>query len=417
MFVDDIPKDVTGKIRRRQLGEALAPVAAVTAAPTREVVDTDSPLQADLLELWRKLLKSEQLGIDDDFFEKGGDSLLAVQMLLELEQQTGHRLPETVLPEVTTIRHLVTLINKRLCRQAQPLTWVQRGNGGPSFFFFHGDYDAGGYYTRRLADQLGPEVPLVAIAPHGLGGEAVPRSIEEMATERLPLLLEAQPIGPFRLGGHCSGGSVAFEVARLLRAAGREVDLVVVIDAPLSRVRFLMRVFEWGMIGARRLGLRTGEKRFTRAMLRFWTFSALRADQQRSRLGGLLARALGGWSARMPAAIGGRPLAAPARATGAKRSASKRLPIKRAHEESLASYQPQRLDVPCLYFSADFDGRAWKGICPDAHIIDVPGGHLGCITTQIGVLAGHLRSRLAQLLGGSGPGAVWQAAAAPPPTP
>ena len=53
-----------------------------------------------------------------------------------------------------------------------------------------------------------------------------------MAADRLPLIMDAQPEGPYRLFGNCVGGIVAFEVARLLIAAGKEVDLVVMLDPP-----------------------------------------------------------------------------------------------------------------------------------------------------------------------------------------
>ena len=76
---------------------------------------------------------------------------------------------------------------------------------------------------------LGPDRPILAIAPHGVDGERVP-SIEEMAADRLPLILEAQPRGPYVLGGHCNGALVAFETARLLVNAGHHVDLVVMFD-------------------------------------------------------------------------------------------------------------------------------------------------------------------------------------------
>ena len=47
-------------------------------------------------------------------------------------------------------------------------------------------------------------------------GQSLPASIEEMAAERLPLILEAQPEGPYLIGGHCNGALVAFEAARKL---------------------------------------------------------------------------------------------------------------------------------------------------------------------------------------------------------
>ncbi|MGN8549610.1 phosphopantetheine-binding protein [Bradyrhizobium sp. 13971] len=54
-------------------------------------------LEAELLMLWRRLLKSDAVTLDDDFFACGGDSLLAMEMLLQLEQLIGKAVPETIL--------------------------------------------------------------------------------------------------------------------------------------------------------------------------------------------------------------------------------------------------------------------------------------------------------------------------------
>ena len=54
--------------------------------------------------------------------------------------------------------------------------------------------------VRRMVELLGPDYPIISIDPHGLRGEPIPPSIEEMAADRLPLILERQASGPFLLG-------------------------------------------------------------------------------------------------------------------------------------------------------------------------------------------------------------------------
>ena len=84
---------------------------------------------------------------------------------------------------------------------------------------------------------FGPDYPIISIDPHGLRGERIPPSIEEMAADRLPLILERQSSGPFLLGGKCNGAMVAFETARLLMAAGHKVDMVAMVDPPTVSAR------------------------------------------------------------------------------------------------------------------------------------------------------------------------------------
>ena len=78
--------------------------------------------------------------------------------------------------------------------------------GKPPFIYFHGNFYKFGYSAIALAKLLGSDQPLFAISPHGVGGEAIPPSIEAMAADSLELIINAQPKGPYRLGGKCLGG-------------------------------------------------------------------------------------------------------------------------------------------------------------------------------------------------------------------
>jgi acyl carrier protein len=79
---------------------------------SEQLAPSEDSWYAQLLPLWRKVLKTDDVSIDDDFFEKGGDSLLAMDLHLELQRLTGHDLPESLLFESSTIRMLA----KRLAR-------------------------------------------------------------------------------------------------------------------------------------------------------------------------------------------------------------------------------------------------------------------------------------------------------------
>jgi thioesterase domain-containing protein len=63
-------------------------------------------------------------------------------------------------------------------------------------------------------------------------GEAIHPDVPTMAAHYLAELLERQPEGPFQLGGHSSGGAVAYELARQLVQRGRQVSLVLLMDTP-----------------------------------------------------------------------------------------------------------------------------------------------------------------------------------------
>jgi len=105
-IVDQLPRGITGKVQRNRLSEALR------ESPERSGF-TEEGLHVTLARLWRKVLKTDSIALDDDFFEKGGDSLLAMDVSLELQKLIGRELPESILFETPTIRDLA----KRLVRE------------------------------------------------------------------------------------------------------------------------------------------------------------------------------------------------------------------------------------------------------------------------------------------------------------
>ena len=189
-------------------------------------------LHSELLQIWSKLLSSPTLSIDDDFFESGGDLLLATEMLLEIERRFGKSVPHSLLFEASTINRLATLLSNS--SELQPKAVVQSTDFGKqtSLLFFHGDWRDGGFFVKKLSRALGTEQPITLISPHGLDWERIPSKIKEMAADRLPRILAVQPRGPYRLAGHCVGGMVALETARLLVEGGHQVEVVAMIDSP-----------------------------------------------------------------------------------------------------------------------------------------------------------------------------------------
>ena len=217
-----------GKLDRNRL-EALPlgrPVAAAKAGP-------GNPTEALVAQIWEDLLGVAPVGVLDDFFEIGGHSLLAFAMLARLEETFGRKVPIGVLYTHATVRALAGRITEPASGPPEsPIAEVQAGAGGRPFFFLHGDFNGGGFYCRNLARHLDPRQPFQVIHPFGLAGQPAPIPMEAMAAEHLQRIRAVQPQGPYLLGGHCNGALEAYEIAQQLRAAGQEVELLVLIDPP-----------------------------------------------------------------------------------------------------------------------------------------------------------------------------------------
>jgi thioesterase domain-containing protein len=108
----------------------------------------------------------------------------------------------------------------------------------PPLFYLHGDLFAQGLYARKLAAAIGSDQPVFSIAPHGTEGLPLLTTVESMARDYVERIRRIQPHGPYRLGGFCASGLVAYEIACILRAAGETVDAVLLLNSsPLPNER------------------------------------------------------------------------------------------------------------------------------------------------------------------------------------
>jgi oxalate---CoA ligase len=398
--MEKIPKGPTGKIQRRQLANLLGLNAERETQEIDQTREQVTGLELELLQLWRKMLGCNSIGLDDDFFEKGGDSLRAIGMLRELEKMVGHSIPEVILFHKSTIRELAKSVVELNFSRATPLVHVQPNGDRPPLFFFHGDYAGRGYYTRRLARLLGPDQPFIAVAQHGLGQESVPSSITEMAAERVPLILEVQPRGPFRLCGYCRGAMVALETARLLTETGHVVEWLALVDWPPFNVRPTARILHQSVDTVLRIVRNNWQERYPRVALAMDMFWQLLSDCDQKSLAWVF-RDLANFRdiswrelvANAPV-FGGDPGgpsgAAPAHDDLARRERQ----LDRIYNRLFRQYFPTKTEVPIVYFSADYTGKPLRNLSSKLEVITVPGGHWGCITSHAEALAGHLHRLL-----------------------
>jgi oxalate---CoA ligase len=365
-ILDQLPKGTTSKIQRRRLSMALGAPPSESAQSALLPAPAPRNLKAELLSLWRRLLRSEALSDSDDFFECGGDSLLATEMLMEVEILVGHPVPEAIMVGAGSIRQLLPKIAEQGAAPATPVHLLHADGDRPPLYFFHGDFASGGLCMRRLVQLLGPGQPIIAIDPHGLYGEPTPPSIEAMAADRLPLILERHKDGPILLGGYCNGALVAFEAARLLTAVGREVELVAMVDPPTVSARPVMRTL-------------------LRLMTPFVSPHHLgEVYDQMARLERIL---------RMP------PGELLAKMHKKHRADKQRLRQQRWHPYTIAmaQYRPAPLDVPVIFYSAGHDGRAWRRLSSRLEVIEMPVGHDHCLSSGAELLVRHLRGRISSL--------------------
>lgn len=251
VFLETMPLTQSGKLDRRALPAPETVVSSLEEpleVKTRKIVGPEDSTEVHLREVWESLLEVRPISICDNFFEIGGHSLLAARMMDEIEQLFGRTLPLGTLLTNTTIESLARELHRAHADELQaPIIKVHPNGERRPLFFFHGDVHGGGMNCYHLAKHLGEQQPLFVLPLHGANGrtgQAVPATIEEMATRHLEVLRAAQPEGPYLLAGFCQGGLIAMEIAQQLHALGERVDLLAFIHttAPALRDRGLMQL-------------------------------------------------------------------------------------------------------------------------------------------------------------------------------
>ena len=218
-FPSCLPLTASGKVDRLQL-PAFAQSDQGVLEPALWPRDH---YERRLIEIWKIILGVSSLGVQDNFFQVGGHSLLALRMLARVEREFNRAVRLAAVFERPTIEKLADLLrDPGKTREWNWLVPLHVGGSKPPFFLLHG--------SRELANQIATDQPVYGAQPHGLDGRRAPSKLEEMAAEYLTEIRMLQPEGPYFIGGYSLGGLVAFEAAQQLKEQDQEVTLLVMLD-------------------------------------------------------------------------------------------------------------------------------------------------------------------------------------------
>ena len=244
--LEAFPLTPNGKINRRALPD---PEFRPNENENQSAfVPPRDPIEQKLSQLWQEVL-GVPVGIEDNFFDVGGHSLLAIRLFTTIQQQFSHakQLPLSTLFQQPTIEQLA-----RALRQPDAsLSWESlvpiqpKGKTAPLFCLPGIEGSVINLY--QLGRHL-PTIPFYGLQAVGLDGTSPPyTTIEEMAAHYISSIKTVQPTGPYFLAAHSFGGQVAFEMAQQLKRSGSEVALLALFDAmaPLAEPDDDSEVLDW----------------------------------------------------------------------------------------------------------------------------------------------------------------------------
>ncbi|MEU5425635.1 alpha/beta fold hydrolase [Streptomyces olivoreticuli] len=192
-------------------------------------------LEKTLGDVWTRVLGTP-VGMDDNFFDLGGDSLLAAELVASVESDLRVRLPRRGAAEFATVRRMAHWIATRTPEDAAERTLVRfapPGSEHPALFCVHG---MGGHVLvlGQLARRLEHRVRTYGFESVGRNDAArADRTVPAMAARYIRHMRRVQPHGPYLLGGYSMGGAVALEMAAALTAEGEQVAHVLLLDCDL----------------------------------------------------------------------------------------------------------------------------------------------------------------------------------------
>jgi acyl transferase domain-containing protein/thioesterase domain-containing protein len=210
----------------------------ITASSPRTVstAETNHGVEATLARWLQDLLGVEEVGLDDDFFDLGGHSLIGVRLFAKIKKAYQVDLELAALFESRTVRLLADRVRKAqrpivtISEKSSCLVPIQPDGSQIPLFLIHA---VGGevLFYEPLAKALGPDRPVYALQSNLTNREILDEtSIEELATVYVNEIRSSFPDGPYLIGGLSYGGLVAYEMAQQLRVQGAEPALLVMID-------------------------------------------------------------------------------------------------------------------------------------------------------------------------------------------
>lgn len=216
-----------------------------------EYVAPRDGIEKTLVGFWEELLGVDQVGVEDNFFDLGGHSLIAVRLFSKIQKAYDIDYPISVLFEAPTIAECSDMIrqsgvsdddseaedsgdskHKTRYTHLVPMQSSKTADNKP-FFLVAGMF-GNVLNLRHLAQLIGSDRPFYGLQARGLfGGHEPHETFEEMAKDYIAEMLSVQAEGPFTVGGFSGGGITAYEIARQLMDMGHKVNPIILLDTPL----------------------------------------------------------------------------------------------------------------------------------------------------------------------------------------
>ena len=363
-----------------------------------------SSLEIRLKDLWEEILSIDGLGVEDDYFALGGTSVQSVKLFSEIERLFGVQLRLTTILAAPTVRTLARLLEPTTDAARSGIVPLRTGRK-ENIFLVHDGLGETLLYIN-LARRLPSHLSVFGIEPRRLPGIPLAHtSMDDMAAYYVQQIQSIQPIGPYRLGGMCAGGVIAYAMAARLRSQGEQVEVVTILDGATPQA-----LHKAGRVAGHRLARMRALVQASAAQGAAWKSAFALAGAVFKKASNALRYESSAWFVRKSVQLRFRLLQTLLLRSQPWPSWVPELSVAQIYSELAANYVPPTLadvpvllvraskgedaDTPCkdIYQDDDF---GWRQVAGQLTLANVAGGHSSMLQeTHVDSLAAVLLANL-----------------------
>ena len=235
-----LPQTPAGKVDRQALKTMSTELPKQASTKQESAEPVSDSLHEQLLSIWSDMLEQPISDLRANFFEVGGDSLLAVRLFVEIERKLQVQCnPQKFFsdPTVEALAKIIRADDKTDFKASVVPLFEEPAGVRPIFFAPTVSGQIADYFY--LSELLAGTAPMYGLQMRGLReGEEMHENLRDAAEFYIQRMKEIQPKGPYSLAGYSAGGTVALAIAEALYEQGETTDLLLALDATPSGIKF-----------------------------------------------------------------------------------------------------------------------------------------------------------------------------------
>ncbi|MCP4152900.1 MAG: amino acid adenylation domain-containing protein [bacterium] len=247
--LEKLPKTTGGKIDRKAL-----PDPKTMMGRGENYVAPETEIEKLLASIWAEVLglKETEIGVHDDFYELGGNSINILKVQSRVMESLDRDLSMSSMFLYPTISELAANIEKdSLLHKLECIVRLNKGETGKNLFILH-PMNGMIYQYKEMAGALEGKFDVYGVMSRGLMKKSrVPETMELMVADYVHQIRQVQEEGPYIIVGFCVGNLVAYNIVKLLEDLGSKVQLLILFDQPEFLSPMLLRHYRPIAVGQR----------------------------------------------------------------------------------------------------------------------------------------------------------------------